>query len=283
MPPRRQPTARQERLGAELRKMREAAGITGRDAAGLLGTNNIQVSQMEAGRAGVSEDRVRRMAAHYACDDADYIDALVAMATDRTKGWWEEYRGVLPSGFLDLSEMEHHATYRRDVALIHVPGLLQTEEYARAVFSYRHPPLPESELEPRVAHRMRRKTFIEEASSRKYAAVTHESALRIRVGDRAAARRQLIQLLELSAEDQVSLRVIPFDRDDFGGAGWAMGYMGTPVPQLDTVTRDTPYGTHFLDAESQLQRSRVLFHRMEGESLTLTQSRDFIHQIAKEL
>ena len=67
--------------------------------------------------AGVSEERLRRLAAHYACTDEELIDALVAMATDRTRGWWEEYRGVLPTSFLDLAELEHHATFLRDVAV----------------------------------------------------------------------------------------------------------------------------------------------------------------------
>ncbi|MFG3253753.1 helix-turn-helix domain-containing protein [Streptomyces sp. NPDC048172] len=283
MPPRRQPTARQERLGTELRKMREAAGMTARDTAGLLGTNNIQMSQMESGRAGVSEARIRRMASHYACDDNDYIDALVAMATDRTRGWWEEYRGVLPPGFLDLSELEHHATYRMDVELMHVPGLLQTEEYARAVFGYRLPTLPESELEPRVAHRMRRRVIIDREDPIRYEAITHEAALRIMVGDRASARRQLTRILELSEAERIAVRVIPFGKEGFGGAGWTMMYVGGLVPRLDTVARDSPHGTDFLDAASQLGAFRRLFDKMEGESLAPSQSRDFIHQVAKEL
>src|SRR2546422_10485526 len=69
MPPRTNPTARQERLGAELRKMREAAGVTAREAAGLLGSGPTQISHIEAGRFGISEDRIRRLAAHYACND----------------------------------------------------------------------------------------------------------------------------------------------------------------------------------------------------------------------
>ncbi|GAA2084107.1 transcriptional regulator WhiJ [Streptomyces albiaxialis] len=283
MPLRSQPTARQMRLGAELRRLRDAAGLSAREVAGLLGSNSAVMSQMEAGNGGVSAERVRRLAAHYACDDTDYIDALVAMATDRTKGWWEEYRGVLPPEFLDVSELEHHATYRSDVVLMHVPGLLQTEEYARAIFGYRYPPLPESELQPRVEHRMRRREFIEGDAPLRYDAITHEAALRIRVGDRASARRQLEWMLTLSAVDHITVRVIPFAREGFGGGGWSMGYVGGPVPRLDTVIRDTPHGTYFLDAEAQLRRAQGLFHKMEEAALTPRQSHDFIHQVAKEL
>ncbi len=153
---RREPTARQMRLATELRRLREAAGLTSRQAAALLGVAPAQITHIESALAGVSEQRVRRLASHYACADAEFVDALVAMATDRTHGWWEEYRGLLPTPFLDLSELEHHARYLRHVAILYVPGLLQTEEYSRAVFSARLPELTAEELELRIRHRKER-------------------------------------------------------------------------------------------------------------------------------
>ncbi|MFF8906851.1 helix-turn-helix domain-containing protein [Streptomyces olivaceoviridis] len=283
MPRRRQPTARQERLGAELRKLREAAGLKGREAASLLGTDAAQMSQIEAGTAGVSEERVRRLAAQYSCTDAALIDALVAMATDRAHGWWEEYRGRLPTPFMDLPELEHHASHRWDVEFLHIPGLLQTPEYARALFAYVNPEFPESDVERWVEHRMKRRVIIERPDPVPYEALVHEAALRIRVGDRTAARAQLVRVLELSEADHVTVRVIPFDLDDFGGAGSAMVYAGGPVPRLDTVVRDGPSGPVFIDAEAQLSRYRTLFRRVEAASLDPGRSRDFIHRLAKEL
>ncbi|MFI6039413.1 helix-turn-helix domain-containing protein [Streptomyces sp. NPDC051315] len=276
-------TARQARLGAELRKLREAAGLKGREAAALLGTDSAQVSQIEFGTAGVSEARVRQLAAHYSCTDTELIDALVAMATDRTSGWWEEYRGLLPSPFLDLAELEHHTTYRHDVEFLHVPGLFQTEDYARAVFSYRVPALPADDLELRVRHRMARKAIITGPSPIPYTAVIHEAALRIRVGDRAAMRAQLGRILEHSREEHVTVRVIPFDLDGFAGATSAMMYAGGAVPKLDTVVRDAPQGAGFIDSEAQLGAFRTLFRKVESASLGPEQSGDFIHRLAKEL
>ncbi|MGW1589622.1 helix-turn-helix domain-containing protein [Streptomyces sp. NPDC002386] len=283
MPRRQQPTARQERLGAELRKLREAAGLKGREAAALLGTDSAQMSQIEAGTAGVSEERVRRLAAQYACTDAGLVEALVGMATDRSRGWWEDYRGQLPTAFMDLPELEHHAHYRWDVEFLHVPGLLQTAAYARSLFAYVNPEFPDSDVERWVEHRMKRRVIIERADPVAYEAVVHEAALRIRVGDRVAAREQLTRVLELSEADHVTVRVVPFDLDDFGGAGSAMVYAGGPVPRLDTVVRDGPSGPVFLDAEAQLKRYRTLFRRVEAVSLDPHRSRDFIHRLAKEL
>ncbi|WP_156727642.1 helix-turn-helix domain-containing protein [Streptomyces apocyni] len=283
MPPRSQPTARQRRLGAELRKMREAAGMTGRETAELLGVNAIQVSQIESGRAGLSEERIRRIAVHYQCADVELIDALVAMATDRARGWWEEYRGVLPSAFLDLAELEHYATFMRVVGTAHIPGLLQTEDYSRAVFAYRVPELPESELEPRVTHRMRRKAELSRPDAVPYEAVVHESVLRTRVADRRVAREQLVELLVQSERSNVTVRVIPFDVDGFAGAWAMMLYAGGQVAALDTVQRDAPYGTALLDASAELLAMRTLFRKVESASLEPAKSRDYIHRLVKEL
>ncbi|MFF8974406.1 helix-turn-helix domain-containing protein [Streptomyces sp. NPDC014995] len=284
MPRRRQPTARQERLGAELRKLREAAGLKAREAAALIGSDSAQMSQMEAGTAGVSEERLRSLAAHYSCEDEELIEALTVMATDRTRGWWEEYRGKLPTPFLDIAELEHHATYRLDLEFLNIPGLLQTEDYARGVFSYRVPELPRSEIELRVQHRVKRREVIEGPTPIPYEAVIHEAALRIRVGDRAAMRAQLTRALELSAADHLTVRVIPFDLDGFGGAWATMMYAGGAVPKLDTVVRDAgANGTAFVDSASQLGAFRTLFRKIEAVSLEPERSRDFIHRLAKEL
>lgn len=78
------------------------------------------------------------------------------MAIERTNGWWEDYRGLLPTSFLDLSELEHHAGFLRHVAILYVPGLLQAEDYSRAVFSARLPELTSEELELRIQHRRAR-------------------------------------------------------------------------------------------------------------------------------
>ncbi|WP_308407695.1 helix-turn-helix domain-containing protein [Streptomyces sp. RKAG337] len=121
-PPRNTPTARQAPLGAALRAMREAAGVTARDAARLLGADPAKVSHIEAGRVGVSEERLRRLASFYACGDTALIDSLVSIANEyRGQGWWEQYRGVLPAPLLDLAELEYHTDYLRAIQITHIP------------------------------------------------------------------------------------------------------------------------------------------------------------------
>ncbi|MET9448890.1 helix-turn-helix domain-containing protein [Streptomyces cinerochromogenes] len=283
MAPRSQPTARQVRLGAELRRLRESAGLKAREVAALLSSTSAQMSQVEAGLAGVSEERVRRLAAHYACADEALIAALVAMATDRTHGWWEEYRGVLPPVFLDVAETEHHGTFLREVVTSHIPGLLQTPDYARAVFGYMVPELPESELEPRVEHRMKRRAVLERDTPIPYETIVHEAALRILVSDRRAARTQLQEVLRAIEDGRAAVRVIPFSKEGFAGAGIEMMYVGGPLPRLDTVLRDAPHGTAFIDAESQLARFRDLLNKVAKAALQPVESRDFVHHMIKEL
>jgi transcriptional regulator with XRE-family HTH domain len=279
----REPTARQMRLAVELRRLREAAGLSSREAAAMLGVNSVQISQIESGLSGVSETRLRRLASNYACADDKLIDALVTMATDRTRGWWEEYRGLLPTPFLDIAELDHHSTYRWDMEFLIIPGLLQTDAYARAAFSSRIPEVPPEELELRVRHRMQRKLIFAGQIPTPYEALIHEAALRIRVGDRSVARAQLARVLELSEADHITVRVIPFDLDGFGGTWNSMMLAGGAVPKLDTALGDAPHGTAFIDSEAQLDVVRTLFRRVEAVSLDPTRSRDFIHRLAKEL
>jgi transcriptional regulator with XRE-family HTH domain len=284
MPLRSNATARQERLGTELRKMREAAGVTARDTARLLGADPAKVSHIEAGRLGVSEARLRRLAAFYACGDGPLVDALVALAKQqRGRGWWERYRGTLPAPLLDLSELEFHATYLRAIQVTHIPGTFQTEDYARTVFGHTIPELPVADLEARVAHRMeRRNIFLREGAPR-YEAIVHEAALRMRFGGRKISREQLQYLLELSQQPNLRVRVVPFDAEGYFSSGHAMLYAGGLVPKLDTVQIEAGHGIRFLDAESHLKNYRTLFDRVEVAALSDAESRDFILGVAHEL
>ncbi|MDL5202836.1 helix-turn-helix transcriptional regulator [Streptomyces sp. ALI-76-A] len=283
MAPRSNPTARQVRLGAELRKLREAAGLKAREVAASLNSTSAQMSQTEAGISGVSVERVRRLAAHYGCADEEFVDALAAMASERTRGWWDDYRGVLPQVNLDVAEAEHHAAFLHEVVITYVPGLLQTPDYARAVFRYMRPELPESELAPRVEHRMRRRVVIEGNDPTPYETVIHEFALRIRVADRQTSVSQLRLILEEIEKGHATVRVIPVDREGFAGADASMMFMGGPVPKLDTGLLDAPTGTLFIDAEAHLNRLRTLFRTVRASSLDPSESRDLIHRLTKEL
>ncbi|MFE0047984.1 helix-turn-helix domain-containing protein [Streptomyces albireticuli] len=284
MPPRSNPTARQVRLGSELRKLREASGMLAKEAGTLLGGGSAQISHIEAGRWGVSPDRVRHMAKLYSCGDAALVQALSAMADDhRSKHWWHAYRGILAPGFLDISELEHHATYIKCLQPVTLPGIFQTEEYARALFSSVIPKLPDEELDARVEHRLRRRAILEQKSPPPFEAIIHEAALRMRAGSRKAAREQLDYLTEVAGWPCVTLRVIPFAQEDFIEVTQTVLYAGAVVPQLDTVQCDTPFGGRYLDAAADIDRYRALLDVARRASLSPEESQGFIHRIAQEL
>ncbi|MDF9813650.1 helix-turn-helix transcriptional regulator [Streptomyces sp. SPB162] len=286
MPVRNAPTARQLRLGAELRKLRERAGLTSTEAGRLLGTNQAQISNIEASRFGVSAERVRTLARNYDCSDLDLIEALVGMTGERKRGWWEEYREILPLGLLDLAEMEHHAKALRVAVVIHVPGLLQTLDHARASLREAVPPLRPHALEHHVSYRMKRQAILYGDHGDRptpYTTIVHEAALRMGVGGRDVARRQLAHLIEMSEHENVEVRVIPFGAWAFVSSGQSITYATGPVPLLDTVELDTAHGCEFLDAEAQLAKYRVVLDRMSSGGLTPEKSRDLIHSIAQSL
>ncbi|MFG3364562.1 helix-turn-helix domain-containing protein [Streptomyces sp. NPDC048156] len=283
MPARSIITARQERLGVELRKLRERAGLTGREAARAMGFAETRISAVESARAGVSAERVRYLAGQYACDDTALVDALAAMAAESGRGWWEEYRGLVPSGYLELAELEHHTAHLRTFQSVSIPGLLQTETQVRALFAAAVPKLPEEELDLRVHFRLRRQELLTGERPPRYDVVIHEAALRIRAADSKVAREQLLHLLDRSELPQVAVHVVPFDADGFAGLCYPMLYAGGPVPQLDTVLMDTPHGGALVDAEAQLSRYRGLLNKVERAALGVVESRELIHRLAHDM
>ncbi|MFF4155937.1 helix-turn-helix domain-containing protein [Streptomyces sp. NPDC001678] len=283
MPVRPHVTARQLRLGVELRKLRERAGLSSTEAARLLGTNQTQISNIESGRVGVSDERVRTMARNYECSDTALVHALTTMVGTRKRGWWEEYRETLPAGLVDLAEFEYHATGLRAAQAITIPGLLQTPEHARAVFREAVPKLMPHEVEHRVSHRIKRQEVVYRDGAAPFKAIIHEAALRMQFGGAETAKAQLVHLTEVSHRDNVTVVVIPFDGTSFPISGHGVDYMHGPVPQLDTVVLDAAYGGLQIDAVAKLERYRLVLDRMEQVALPPDASRDLIHRIAKAL
>ncbi|MFI9235956.1 helix-turn-helix domain-containing protein [Streptomyces sp. NPDC053079] len=283
MPPSLPPTLRQRRLGAELRKLRERAGLSSTAAAARFGFQQARMSMIEAGRHAVSADRVRAMARSYACADDAFTDALADMTGGRTRGWWDEYREYLPASFADLAELEHHAHGVRVGLVIHIPGLLQTLDHARAVIREAPLQLRAYEVEHRLSHRMKRQAVLHGSSPLPYTAIIHEAALRMQFGGSATVRGQLEHLIAMSELANVAIRVIPFGRGAFPGTGQSIDYVCGPVPQLDTVQLDVAWGCQFIDAEAELARYGAVVEQMEASALDLTESRDFIHGLLRSM
>ncbi len=283
VPPTTDPTLRQRRLGTELRRLRERAGLTSSAAATLLGVKQAQISGIESGRYAVSADRVRTFARAYHCADQALIDALANMTGGRTRGWWDEYREHLPVGLIDLAELEHYATALRVALVIHIPALLQTTDHARALFRGGIPPFAQYEVEHRLTHRIKRQGILHRETPTPYTATIHEAALRMGYGGRQVAVAQLQHILDMSELPHVTVRIVPFGRESFHGTGQGIDYVVGTVPRLDTVQLDTHHGCEFLDGEAQLGKYRAVIDHMEASALDADDSRDLILRIIRDL
>ncbi|MGW4897881.1 helix-turn-helix domain-containing protein [Kitasatospora sp. NPDC004240] len=282
MPGRRNPTLRQRRLGAELRRMREQAGLGGSELARMLGVSPAQVTQLENGKSSVTMDRLRSIAAACKCTNQPLIAALSDMIASREKGWWEAYRGVLPMDFLEVAEMEAHAHRLYTWATTYIPGLQQTGAYASAVFSRITPPLPRHDIQVRTKFRVERQNVIRSGGT-PYVSFIHEAALRMQFGGPRVLADQLDSLVEDSAKRAVSVRVIPFDLDTFPGAGENIMFAEGPVPELATLQMDSAQGVLFFDSPADLASHRATFARMDTLALPDDESRKFIQSISDEL
>ncbi|MBO1416244.1 helix-turn-helix transcriptional regulator [Streptomyces sp. FH025] len=282
MPPRLNPTLRQRRIGTELRKMREAAGLSIATLSRALGIDRTQVSQIEAAKVGVSPERLRSFAAACKCMNEPLIDALEAMVQDRSKGWWTEYRGTLPEGFLEVAELEKSADSLMLWVLTHMPGPCQTISYASSTFGRLVPPLPRHELEARTAFRMHRKTDLRR-DQKPMTFFIYESVLWTRFGGTEILREQLVSLLEDSEHPWMTIRVVPFDIDTFPGAVENLTYAFGKVPELDTVEIESSRGPVYMDAVNELTSYRSIFARTESMALSESKSRSLIRKIAQSL
>ncbi|MEU3566966.1 helix-turn-helix transcriptional regulator [Kitasatospora sp. NPDC036755] len=280
MPPRLSPTVRQQRLGIELRRMRERVGVTPKTLAATIGTDLPKISQMENGKSGISAERLRTWARTCGCEEGPYLEALLAMTQDRRKYWWDSYRGRLPNAIIDIAEMEHHASSLSILNSTFIPGLLQTPEYAAAVFE-RLPPQYRQEADIRKAFRIRRQQIFVD-HPKPYSAFLHESALRMQFGGPDVLRDQLLGLLENSERPGVEIRVIPFSVPTYTGSGESLYLARGPVPELDTVQIDLSHGPKFVHSQVELASYRRIKEETAGIALGSEESRDFIRSLLKD-
>ena len=138
-----------------------------------------------------------------------------------------------------------------------------------------------ADLERHIEFRVRRSALLDRPDAPPCAFLLHESALRMRFGDRNVLRRQLDHLLEQSERLNVTLRVVPFEAGGFANAGSSTLYACGPVPELDTVQIDVPTGVTFLHAETYLVNYRVVLDRMRERAIEPAASRGFIRRVAK--
>ncbi|GAA1302775.1 helix-turn-helix domain-containing protein [Streptomyces javensis] len=261
------PTYRQRRFGIEVRRLREAAGLTVGEAAQVVGMRQPHFSNVEAGRTGLSAERLQKLSQALSGTYTYPVDALLALGQESGKGWWSDYRTTLGATHLDLAELEAGAVALRNYELLFIPGLLQTSDYATAVHSGGFSPTVSEVRDSAVEFRMRRQKVLSGERPPRFHAIIHEAALRVLYGGRAVMRDQLLRLIEVSRLPNVTIQVVPIDNE--GGAAFSHPFMviDPGVVELGTVLVDQVGKAQFLDERQALAEYGESFGRLSELAL----------------
>ena len=278
------PTVRRRRLALELRRLREAARLTCEEVAEHLECSASKISRVETGRVSVSPRDVRDMLELYGVPEQQR-DSLVQLSRDsRQKGWWHAYSDTIQPQFATYVGLESAASEIRVYEVNIIPGLLQTEDYARTMMRSGTMNGSHEDVERKVALRMARQPALTRDDPPMLWTVVDEAALRRRVGGTELMRAQLEHVLELSGLKNVAMQVIPF------GAG-AHPAMGRPFVILvfpERVDPDVVYledltSTLYLEDVDEVDRYNVFFNHLRATALSFEDSAALVTSVLKEL
>ncbi|MFD5374222.1 helix-turn-helix domain-containing protein [Streptomyces griseoincarnatus] len=198
------------RLRTELRKARMTAGLTQRQVADRMEWSPSKLIRIEAGEVGISVNDLRPLAAAYGITDRRKLDELLDMARGSRRMPFTEYRDLYSKDFMQRLALESAASVHREFGSLLLPGLLQTEEYMRAVIGTYGKDMPEEDVDRIVESRLARQELLEEEEGREFSFVLDESVVRRVTGGRGVMKAQLERLAELSARPHVTIQILPF-------------------------------------------------------------------------
>jgi transcriptional regulator with XRE-family HTH domain len=288
MPSSGSPPVRRRRLAAELRRLRIGTDKTAEDVAEVLGWSKAKVSRYELAQGGLKPDDVAKLLEFYGIQ-ASQREQLLALAEEGThKGWWEPYNDVLTEGHLDYIALEAEATSILEWQINVVPGLLQTEQYARNILSaYQEvATISPRAVERRVQTRLIRQQLLTGDEPLKYVALLDESVLYRRRGDQSVMQIQLQRLADASQQPNVTIQILPLQRDhglavdsfsifQFGKAHETMLH---DVVSLEHISNEL-----HVEGDTDTHQFRLAFNHLTEESLSPQDSRDLILTVSRQV
>lgn len=280
------PTVRQRRLGAELRRLR--AERTGDEVAEALGWSPSKVSRYELARTGPNLAEVGKLLDYYGVTGS-HREQLMALARGATeRGWWEAYSDSLPEELIALIALEDEASSSSTWQVEVIPGLLQTEAYARQVISAFHGgiPLPPAQIERRIEVRLKRQKILSRDTPLEFSVVLDESVIVRRNVDIEVLRTQLAHLVEVSREPNVTVQVLPlqtlrpvitasFELLQFGRGHGAVLH--------DVVTTEHLQSDLHFEGEADTHQYRLAFAALSDAALNPEETRDLIRKTSQRL
>ena len=274
------PTVRRRRLGAELRRHRELAGLTIDQVADQLDCSASKISRLETGQTGSNPRDVRDMLALYGVGDTELEELLAVARETRQRGWWQPYGSILTGAYVGF---EAAADRIRSYEAQCVPGLLQTADYARSMIAAVHTGRPRQEVDDRVHVRLGRQALLTQEDPVQFWCVLDEAALRRPVGGREVMRCQLEHLVRESARPNVTLQVLPMAAGEHPGMEGSFVIMSFPdVADPDTVYVTIATGGVFQEKPDDVSRYEIIFDRLQKMALSGAESAEFIATMAKE-
>lgn len=207
------PAVHKRRLRSELRKAREAVGMTQREVAAAMDWSASKLIRIETGAVNISTNDLRALLAHYGADQAR-IDVLVEVArAAREQPRWSLYRDVAGPEYIAFLGYESSASVIRNFEPMVVPGLLQTEEYTRELLRVTtDQDINKVDLDPLVDLRMQRQELlVRESAPPKFNFIMDEAVIRRIVGSRDIMRRQLRHLRDIADRSNITIRIVPFE------------------------------------------------------------------------
>ena len=272
-------------LGAQLRRLRETAGVTRDDAGYHIRASGSKISRMELGRVSFKERDVTDLLEFYGIDDVAEKEKLVQLTREaNATPWYQKFQDVVPDWFHVFVGLEEAAQLIRVYEVQFVPGLLQTEEYARAVILQGAPGLDPDEVERRVALRMGRQKLLTRENPPRYWVVMDEAALRRPMGGRDVHVGQIERLIDLVGEPNITIQVMPFRYGGHAAEGGAFHIMRFPETDLpDVVYMEYLTGAHYIDKPEEVERYAAVMERLSVAGTSPDRTREILSGMLKDL
>jgi transcriptional regulator with XRE-family HTH domain len=269
-------------LGSQLRRLREARGVT-REAAGYsIRASESKISRMELGRVSFKARDVADLLTLYGVVDEAEREPLLGLARESSiAGWWHSYSDVLPGWFQTYVGLEGSASHINTYEVQFVHGLLQTEDYAHAVVTAGHREhISREEIERRVALRVERQKLLLGENAPQLLCILDEAALRRPFGSHAIMDAQLRHLGEVSESPNVTLQVVPFELGGHPAESGAFTLLRFPESDLnDVVYLEQLTSALYLDKKDEVAHYDQVLARLVKDSLSPARTRDHLQRI----
>ncbi|MEU2772156.1 helix-turn-helix transcriptional regulator [Streptomyces sp. NPDC007162] len=283
--PRSAPTVGQVVLGRRLLDLRERAGLKREEAARVLRVAPATVRRMEMAEVALKIPYLQLLLKAYGVAD-DEADLFVRLAEDANKpGWWQRFHDILPGWFSMYVSLEGAASLIRSYEPHFVPGLMQTEDYARGVLrSGAVGQTRPEDLEGHVALRMQRQGLLTRPDAPRFWAVLDETVLRRPVGGPEVMRAQIDRLLEVTNLPNVTLQVVPFASGPHPGTYGPFVIFRFAMPELpDMVYSEYLTGAVYLDARTEVATHLEVMDRMAAQAASAQRTKEILRDLRKEL